>query len=91
MRSWNVRHVSLWANAAIFHLLFVIQALWTQLLLLPTVRIKQWWILFGLGECCRRKNAYHLVFPDNMSVDDKLLLTGSGILIDVTMFDNQDD
>ena len=43
------------------------------------------------NECCRRKNAYHLVFPSDMSVDDKLLLTGSGILIDLLMFEQKQD
>ena len=43
------------------------------------------------NECCRNKNAYHLVFPDNMSVEDKLLLTGAGILLDLTMYEQRQD
>lgn len=41
------------------------------------------------NECCRMKNAYHLVFPENITTEDKLLLTGSGILIDMTLFEQR--
>ena len=42
-------------------------------------------------ECCSKKNAYHLVFPENISADDKLVLLGSTVLLDITMFENEDD
>lgn len=32
---------------------------------------------------CTQRNAYHLVFPDDASTEDKLTLIGSSILVDV--------
>lgn len=43
------------------------------------------------NECCTQKNAYHVAFPQGMTEDDKLLLLGSAVLVDVTMFEQQDD
>jgi len=43
------------------------------------------------NECCRMKNAYHLVFPENSTAEEKLLLTGSGVLLDLTMFEQKQD
>jgi len=44
-----------------------------------------------VNECCRMKNAYHVVFPQNLTAEEKLLLTGSGILIDLTIFEQSED
>ena len=41
--------------------------------------------------CCTQKNAYHVVFPQNATVDDKLLLTGAAVLLDMTMFEQRQD
>lgn len=54
------------------------------------------------NELCFKRHAYHLVFPSNSSsssssstsscpVEDKLVLIGSSILIDVALFENDDD
>ncbi len=43
------------------------------------------------NECCTMKNAYHLVYPRDASAEHKLLLTGSAILIDVTVFEQESD
>lgn len=42
-------------------------------------------------QCCSLQNAYHLAFPSGISAEEKLLLTGSAILIDVTLFEQQED
>mmetsp|Transcript_1253 Transcript_1253/g.1920 ORF Transcript_1253/g.1920 Transcript_1253/m.1920 type:complete len:309 (+) Transcript_1253:74-1000(+) len=41
--------------------------------------------------CCSMKDAYHVVYPARLSAEDKLLLTGSGLLIDLTMFEQKQD
>ena len=44
------------------------------------------------NECCSQKNAYHVTFPQEMSAQEKAVLMGSTILVDVTMFEvDQDD
>lgn len=43
------------------------------------------------NECCSMKDAYHIVYPEKLSVEDKLLLTGSGLLIDLTIFEQKND
>lgn len=42
------------------------------------------------NECCTKRTAYHLVFPDDAPAEDKLTLIGSSILIDV-IYAEQDD
>jgi len=42
------------------------------------------------NECCMQKNAYHTAFPDKASAQEKLILMGSTILLDV-VFLEQDD
>ena len=41
--------------------------------------------------CCSKKNAYHVTFPTEMTSAEKAVLVGSTILVDVTMFEQQDD
>ena len=43
------------------------------------------------NECCMMKDAYRVVYPVDMSVEDKLLLTGSGLLVDLTLFEQRQD
>lgn len=43
------------------------------------------------NECCALKNAYHLAFPESIPAEEKLLLIGSAILIDVTVFEQESD
>lgn len=43
------------------------------------------------NECCRKKSAYHLAFPREATVEEKLILTGSAILIDVNIFEQDSD
>jgi len=43
------------------------------------------------NECCSMKDAYHLVYPQNLSPEEKLLLTGSGLLLDLTIFEQRQD
>ncbi|KAL7529608.1 hypothetical protein ACHAWF_003048 [Thalassiosira exigua] len=40
---------------------------------------------------CTKRNAYHLVFPDDASAEDKLTLIGSSILIDMIYAEQDDD
>lgn len=44
------------------------------------------------NECCSQKNAYHVTFPKDISAEEKAILMGSTILVDVSIFEvNQDD
>lgn len=43
------------------------------------------------NELCAKRNAYHLAFPHDATVEDKLTLIGSSILLDVTMYEQQGD
>mmetsp|Transcript_4302 Transcript_4302/g.12339 ORF Transcript_4302/g.12339 Transcript_4302/m.12339 type:complete len:302 (+) Transcript_4302:65-970(+) len=43
------------------------------------------------NECCSQKNAYHLSFPTNISAEEKAVLMGSTILVDVTVFEQEGD
>jgi len=43
------------------------------------------------NECCTQRNAYHLVFPDDATQQEKLTLMGSSILLDVMMYEQQKD
>mmetsp|Transcript_25045 Transcript_25045/g.39359 ORF Transcript_25045/g.39359 Transcript_25045/m.39359 type:complete len:284 (+) Transcript_25045:68-919(+) len=43
------------------------------------------------NECCTQRDAFHVVFPDNASPEEKLVLTGSAILIDVLEVENKDN
>jgi len=43
------------------------------------------------NECCTQRDAYHVVFPDNATAEEKLVLTGSAILIDVLEVENKDN
>jgi len=60
-------------------------------------QITQLWS--GLAnELCFRRHAYHVAFPENngessapCSVDDKLVLIGASILVDVALFEKNDD
>ena len=42
------------------------------------------------NECCTQRDAFHLVFPDDATPEDKLLLMGSTILIDVLEVERED-
>lgn len=42
-------------------------------------------------ECCTKKNAYHIVFPMDITTDQKLVIMGSNLLVDITMFEQEDD
>jgi len=48
------------------------------------------WTGWG-NECCSSKNVYHVTFPTNISPDEKAVLIGSTLLVDVTMFEQKDD
>jgi hypothetical protein len=43
------------------------------------------------NECCMLKNAYHVAFPTGATPEDKMTLIGSSILVDMVMFEHQDD
>ena len=43
------------------------------------------------NECCTKRNAYHLVFPDTATAEDKATLIGASILIDVLYAEQQND
>jgi len=43
------------------------------------------------NECCTQRNAYHLVFPDEATTEDKLTLIGSSILIDIIYYEQEKD
>mmetsp|Transcript_5328 Transcript_5328/g.11688 ORF Transcript_5328/g.11688 Transcript_5328/m.11688 type:complete len:301 (+) Transcript_5328:29-931(+) len=43
------------------------------------------------NECCTLRNAYHIVFPDDATPEDRLTLIGSSILIDVLYAEQNND
>lgn len=43
------------------------------------------------NECCTQRNAYHLVYPENATEEDKITLIGSSILIDVVFAEQNND
>lgn len=49
-------------------------------------QIDNLWTGWG-NECCTLRDAYHVAFPADATVEDKLLLTGAALVIDVTMFE----
>jgi len=44
------------------------------------------WTGWG-NECCTKKNAYHVSFPTQISANEKAVLIGSTLLVDLTMFE----
>ena len=42
------------------------------------------------NEFCTQRDAFHVVFPDNATAEEKLALTGSAILIDVLEVENKE-
>ena len=42
-------------------------------------------------ECCTQKDAYHVAFPHDATPDEKLVLMGTALLVDMTMFEQKDD
>ena len=40
---------------------------------------------------CTQKNAYHVAFPEGATTEEKLLLMGSTVLVDVVMFEQTED
>ena len=43
------------------------------------------------NECCTKRNAYHLVFPENATAEEKITLVGSSILLDVVYMEQDQD
>jgi hypothetical protein len=43
------------------------------------------------NEFCTLKNAYHLTFPTKISAEEKAVIIGSTLLLDVAIFEQQDD
>jgi len=43
------------------------------------------------NECCMLKNAYHVAFPEGATPEDKMTLIGSSILVDMVVYEHQDD
>lgn len=43
------------------------------------------------NECCSQRNAYHVTFPKDISPEQKAILMGSTILVDVTVFEQTED
>mmetsp|Transcript_20316 Transcript_20316/g.44210 ORF Transcript_20316/g.44210 Transcript_20316/m.44210 type:complete len:301 (-) Transcript_20316:176-1078(-) len=43
------------------------------------------------NECCSKKTAYHLTFPPNITAEEKAVLMGSTLLVDVTVFEQEGD
>lgn len=42
-------------------------------------------------ELCTNKHAYHVSFPSNITPEEKTVLMGSTLLVDVTMFEQEDN
>jgi len=55
-----------------------------------TAMIDVLWTGWG-NECCSKKTAYHVTFPQHLSAEDKAVLIGSTLLVDVTMFEQNGD
>jgi len=43
------------------------------------------------NECCSLKNAYHVTFPTGITAEQKAVLMGSTLLVDVTIFEQDSD
>lgn len=43
------------------------------------------------NEVCFRRHAYHVAFPSRCEASDKLVLIGSAVLLDVALFEKEDD
>lgn len=43
------------------------------------------------NECCTQRNAYHLIFPEDASAEEKITLVGSSILLDVVYMEQSND
>ena len=43
------------------------------------------------NECCTQRDAFHIVFPDNATPEEKLVLTGSAILMDVLQVEQKNN
>jgi hypothetical protein len=41
-------------------------------------------------ECCTMRNKYHVAFPRGATAEQKIILTGSALLINVTMFEQEE-
>lgn len=44
-----------------------------------------------LNEIFLKRHAYHVAFPADATPQDKIALVGSSILVDVALFENDDD
>eukprot|EP00986_Skeletonema_menzelii_P000286 scaffold82_cov135-Skeletonema_menzelii.AAC.6 len=53
-------------------------------------QVTQLWAGFK-NECCTQRDAFHVVYPDNATAEEKLVLIGSAILIDVLEVENKDN
>lgn len=43
------------------------------------------------NECCSQRNAYHVTFPSGISAEEKAVLIGSTLLVDVAFLEQEDD
>lgn len=43
------------------------------------------------NECCAERNSYHVTFPSNVSPEEKAVLIGSTLLVDVTCYEQDDE
>jgi len=41
------------------------------------------------NDCCSKKQAYHLIFPANITTEEKAVFMGSTFLVDVTRFEQE--
>jgi hypothetical protein len=44
-----------------------------------------------VNEACFKRRAYHVAFPSGATPEERMLLMGSALLVDVAVFENDDD
>ena len=44
-----------------------------------------------VNEACYKRHAYHIAFPQDSTPEDRLTLIGSSILVDVALYEHDDD
>lgn len=44
-----------------------------------------------VNEACYKRHAYHIAFPEHATMEDRLTLIGSSLLVDVALYEHDDD
>lgn len=74
-----------------YDLLFIGSRLWLTQINTFSIPSADSFALVVQNECCMLKNAYHVAFPEGATPEDKMTLIGSSILVDMVVYEHQDD